>query len=743
MRKSFPQFVHFKLHALSTVLFNLFIFLPYYFSVNQFFRTLFSPWRNLVVKRTQTGFSFEDFFSRLSFNIVSRCIGAIMRIIILIGYFFILIAYVLAIPFIVIVSLILLPFQFVIYTTTSSEAEKKQQYKEQFVKTRTLKPENQPQVEAWFEQYYKNFIETSAWYEVKNLFSTRPIGRDWSMGYTPILDKFSRELTIEASHFKGLIGRQKEIVQIEQILTKTQETNVLVVGEEGVGKHTIIQGLAQRIYSGETNMLLAYKRILHLDMEQIISQSTDTAQREETIKELFQEAKNAKNIIILIDNFDKYIKTGSPVDLTTIIGTYAKGNKIQFIGITTPFLYQKFINPNETINRLFEKVDVYEISKEEATTIIMNNVFEIEKKISCLIPYETIIEAVNKSNFYITDIPFPEKALVLLDRAAGNTVQIKKQKIVLPEVVDEVLSQKTHVPVTLDISTKERLLNLEHLMKDNILFQDEALIGIATTLRKSFVIAASRKKPLASFLFLGSTGVGKTETAKILAQIFFKTQNALIRFDMSLYQQTSDIANLIGDQTTGNPGLMTKAIREKPYGILLLDEIEKADKNLLNIFLSLLDEGYYTDGSGKRVDGKNLIIIATSNAGSDYLTKLIQDKNTVDLNKKMMTYVIEKKIFTPEFLNRFDGVITFNPLSKEGVKAIGIKMLDLIKRQIFDSYKITVNVSPQTLDTLIEKHYDPTFGARNLQRLIQYEIEDKISKMILSNQVKEGGIINL
>jgi ATP-dependent Clp protease ATP-binding subunit ClpA len=280
-------------------------------------------------------------------------------------------------------------------------------------------------------------------------------------------------------------------------------------------------------------------------------------------------------------------------------------------------------------------------------------------------------------------------------------------------------------------------------MRDNILFQDEALQGIATTLRKSFVIASTRKKPLASFLFLGSTGVGKTETAKILAQIFFKSESALIRFDMSLYQQTSDITTLIGDQSSGNPGLMTAAIRQKPYGILLLDEIEKADKNLLNIFLSLLDEGYFTDGAGKRVDCKNLIIIATSNAGSDYLNQLIQNKDVNDLNKKMMTYVIDKKIFTPEFLNRFDGVITFNPLTKESVKAIGIKMLDLIKRQIFDSYKITVNVSPQTLDTMIEKHYDPTFGARNLQRLIQYEIEDTISKKILSNEVKEGGSINL
>ncbi|HLL60728.1 MAG TPA: AAA family ATPase [Candidatus Nitrosocosmicus sp.] len=743
MRKSFPQFVQSEFHNFSKAIFNVFIFLPYFFSVNQFFRTLFSPWKNLISKKTQTGFTFQDLISRITFNIVSRGMGAMMRTFILIFYFITLICFMIVLPLLTFLFVMLVPFRFFIYTITESEQEKKERLKSDFIKSRLLKQENLKFVEAWYENYYHDYIEKSAWYELGNLFSTPPLGRDWTMGYTPTLDKFSDELTMNLSHFKGLIGREKEIKQIEQILSKTEETNVLVVGEEGVGKHTVIQGLAQRIYVGKTNIFLAYKRIIHLDMEQIISQASDVSQKEQILKDLLNEATNAKNIIILIDNFDKYIRPGSPIDLSGLIEPYAKSNALQFIGITTPFAYQKFLSTNDKINRLFEKVDVFEIEIEEAKTIMMNNVFEIEKKLQCIIPYESILEAVEKSNFYITDIPFPEKALVLLDRAAGNTVQIKKQQIVMPDTVDEVLSQKTHVPVKLDASMKDKLLNLEPLMKDNILFQDSAVTEVSTVLRKAFVIASTRKKPLASFLFLGSTGVGKTETAKILAQTIFGSQKELIRFDMSLYQRTEDIQSLIGDQNSGNPGLLSKAIREKPYGVLLLDEIEKADKNLLNIFLTLLDEGYFTDGFGKRVDGKNLIIIGTSNAGSDYLVKLIQQNETENLNKKMMNHIIEQKIFAPEFLNRFDGVITFNPLNKDGVRQIGIKMLDLIGRQIYASYKINIDVAPETLSNLIDKHYDPTFGARNLQRLIQYEIEDKISKLILANQVKEGDTISL
>lgn len=234
-------------------------------------------------------------------------------------------------------------------------------------------------------------------------------------------------------------------------------------------------------------------------------------------------------------------------------------------------------------------------------------------------------------------------------------------------------------------------------------------------------------------MFLGPTGVGKTETAKVIAGIFFGKEQ-LLRFDMSLYQSKSDIPKLLGDPTFSQPGLLSAAIREKPYGVLLLDEIEKADPDLLNIFLTVIDEGYFTDGSGHRVDCKNLLIIATSNAGSDVL----YDKSDTDI----IDYLVEKKIFSPEFLNRFDGIISYEPLTKQSIALMARKMVEKISSDVMSIYKVDIKVSEETLAKLVEKGYDPRFGARNLERAIRDEIEDKISKSLLSGHVKEGGMLN-
>jgi ATP-dependent Clp protease ATP-binding subunit ClpA len=249
-----------------------------------------------------------------------------------------------------------------------------------------------------------------------------------------------------------------------------------------------------------------------------------------------------------------------------------------------------------------------------------------------------------------------------------------------------------------------------------------------------------RKKPLASFLFLGPTGVGKTETAKTVAQVFFGSDKSLLRFDMSAFQSQNDMSQLIGSSETGNPGLLTKSIREQPYGVLLLDELEKANKDLLNIFLTVLDEGYFTDGMGEKVDCKNLIIVATSNAGADVLYK---QTDMESLQQTLMNILIERHIFSPEFINRFDGVVAFNPLQSDDVTIIANTMLQNIVKQIAVLYKVNISVSPQTLKTIVEENYNPSFGARDIERVLRKEIEDKIAKLILSNQAKEGDTIQL
>jgi len=760
MKPSFLQYFKDSLKNFLEVVVNLFIFLPYFFSVSTLLKTLFFPWKNLIVVKKTEGFAFNELFNRLAFNLISRVIGLFMRLSVITFYFLLQTFFMFSLPFLALIFLLLSPIFYLLSSICKTPDERKQLLKEKFISTHLLKEENKEKVETWFEIYYQNCLKKNSWWKLPNLFSFPPLARDWAVGYTPILNQYSTDLATSSylHHLKNIVNREKEISEIETILSKNAEANVVVVGEEGVGKHTIIDALAKKIYLGKTNQQLIYKRILKLNLERILMEFIDQKQRENFFEELLKEASDAKNTILFIDDLEKYLSNEiGKIDLTTSINKYGKTNQLQIIGITTPFFYEKYIRTNEKINRLFSKVDVYEVSKTDALKIILSAVFDFEKYHQVTIPYETVEELIEKSGFYLTYIPFPEKAVDLLDQACVLTKLTKtNQNIVYPQFIDKVLEEKTHIPVSLTSQMKEKLLNLETLLMSQIIQQDEAIKDLSSALRRSFLLLGKRKKPLASFLFLGPTGVGKTQTAKAVAQTFFSTKDTsssqfsqkinwredvsesshLIRFDMSNYQSKFDIPKLIGDITTNNPGLLSRAIREHPYGVLLLDEIEKADHDLLNIFLTILDEGYFTDGFGRRVDCKNLIIIATSNAASEAIYKNPNLPN-------IPNYLIEHEIFSPEFLNRFDGVIVYQPLTQPSLFLIAKKMIETISKDIYALYKVYIKVSEASINQLIEKAYDPRFGARNLERTIRTQIEDTLAKIILEKPVKEGEIISL
>lgn len=733
---------------------NIFIFLPYYFSVNTLLKTLFRPWKNLVAAKQGVGFSFDEWFSRLSFNLLSRLIGALMRLTIVGSFVVIISLYLISIPLLFLLFFISFPLRYVMFTFRETETHKKNRLRESFLQSHLLNKENFDSVLQWFEVYYHIYHLTSDWWRRENLLSIPPLARSWSAGFTPTLDQYASELTSTGyqMNIKHALDREREIEEIETELTKNQGGSVVIVGEAGIGKHTIIDALAKKIYEGNINPILTYKRLLKLNLEKILTQVTDQKQREALLESLFTEATDAQNIILMIENLDKYVaSTTDRVNLSTSIEKYGKTSTLHFIGTTTPYAYQKFIFTNDQIAPLFSKIDISEVDKTYALEILLEKALLFEVRNQVIIPYETVKDTIDKSDFFITRIPFPEKAIELLDSVVAHVTESKKSKkepiIILPETVDEILSQTMHVPTQLNADLKHKLVDLETYLSGRILYQAEAVEKLSAALRRSFLFLGKRKKPLANFLFLGPTGVGKTETAKALSELFFGSDKNMLRFDMSLYQSKDDISKLIGSELTENPGLLTETIRQTPFGVLLLDEIEKANKDLLNIFLTILDEGYFTDGMGRRVDCKNLIIVATSNAGSDYIfnnmtlnSESSMQKNT---SENLMNYLIEQKYFAPEFLNRFDGIIAYQPLNEQTVLELGKRITGKISENYLKLYKIKVLISDQTLADVVHKGYHPQFGARDLERIVTTELEDKIAKQILSNQIHEGQEVTL
>lgn len=747
MNKDLGSFLRSHTAIFFEALFNLYLFFPYLFSVGTLFKTLFAPWKGLVDHSKQRGFSFNSLFERFMFNAISSGIGFTMRFTLLLFFLIFQTAYIVSLPVVILLYLILSPVFYLLFLITPTDDQKKQEAKQRFLSSHMLKPENQSTVEAWFEKEYQERMYALAWWKLDNLFHITPIAKDWAAGYTPMLDEYSIELTGSSyqTNMQRMVGRNKEIAEIERALLKAEEANVLIVGEDGVGKHTIVDAFAKKIYTGSCNPLLAYKRILKLEMEKILSKFNNTDEDLTFFKGLLEEAARSKNVILFIDNLDKYITSGAQdrVDLTAVLEEYGRTNRLQIMGLTTPFAYDKYIFFNEKIKLLFTKVDVYEIAQAEAMQILMQDNRFMEQRYKVVIPYETLQTVIEKSDFFITSIPFPEKALQLLDNVCVYTNQVLKQKVVLPANVDKVLMEKTHSPTTLTEEMKQKLLTLEQDLQNTVINQAEATHELAAAMRRSFLLLGKRKKPLSSFLFLGPTGVGKTETAKAIAVTFFGGEKAMMRFDMSLYQTTNDIPKLIGSVETQDPGILTTAVREQPYGVLLLDEIEKADKNLLNIFLTILDEGYFSDGFGKRVDCKNLVIIATSNAGAEFIYEHLKAGTTAIQPNELIAYLIEKRYYTPEFLNRFDGVIAFNPIQSNSMVPIARKMLATIEKQIFDLYKVKLEVSDATLEAVLSKNADPAFGARNLDRILRNEIEDQVAQLLLANKVQPGSTIKM
>ena len=605
-----------------------------------------------------------------------------------------------------------------------------------------LKSEDIENLSWWLSVLRERREKLRKFWSKENLMRKGSLAKDWAAGYTITLDKYAIDWTgiIKKRGFEEIIGHKEALAQAERILARSEINNVLLVGDPGTGRKSIIQDLASRILYGQSLPELNYKRVVELDLISLLSETTNIEEVEIILDKIFNEVIVAGNIVLVIDEFHNYVgqaQRPGALDISGPISSFLYLPAFQIIAITSFAGLHKNIEQNPSILSLFEKVEVSEISEKETILILENLAPSFEQKYKKFITYPALRDIISHSAKYLPTIPFPKKAVDLLDELMVYVSYSTKSNTVLPGHVAKLISEKVQMPVG-EIETKEKeiLLNLETLIHQRIINQEEAVDEVSAAMRRARAEITIRKGPIGTFLFLGPTGVGKTETSKALAEIYFGFETRMIRLDMSEFQSPDDVPRLIG--SAGEEGLLTTPVRENPFSLLLLDEIEKAHPNILNLFLQVLDEGHITDGLGRKVSFSNTIIIATSNAGYQIILEALKTKaEWSGVKEKLLDYLFAQGIFRPEFINRFDAVVVFRSLSYENLFDIADLMFSKLKKNLAQQ-DIEFIITQPLKEKIVQLGYNPIFGAREMRRVIQDKVEDPLAEALLRGDLKRG-----
>lgn len=634
------------------------------------------------------------------------------------------------------------------------------------------------------------------------------------------LDKFGRDLTQAAKNgeIDPVIGREKEIQRVIQILSRRTKNNPVLIGEPGVGKTAVAEGLALEIAKGNVPEILKDKRVVSLDLTGMVAGAKYRGDFEERIKAAIDEVKKSKNTILFIDELHTIVGAGAAegsADAANILKPSLARGDFQVIGATTLNEYRKYIEKDAALERRFQPVKVGEPTPEQAVQILkgLRDSYEAHHKVK--ITDEAINAAVTLSSRYIADRYLPDKAIDLIDEGASKVrlasltspdnvkeledeiADYEKEKAsaineqdferaarlrdeqkelqtklddakkkwqeqqkgnsgeVTAEDIAKIVSEWTGIPVVqLTKEESERLLNMENVLHERVIGQSEAVTAIAKAIRRGRVGLKDPKRPVGSFIFLGPTGVGKTELCKALAEAMFGDENAMLRLDMSEYMEKHTVSKLIGSPPGyvgfEEGGQLTEKVRRKPYSVVLFDEIEKAHPDVFNMLLQILEDGRLTDSQGGTVDFKNTIIIMTSNVGARLITEKqsslgfnSENENAEESEKKDIKELVTgelRKVFRPEFLNRVDDIIVFNKLNKDEIKQIAVKMLKTLENRL-DKMNIKISFTDNAISEIADKGFDENYGARPLRRAIQNEIEDPLSEQMLEGKVKDGAVV--
>jgi ATP-dependent Clp protease ATP-binding subunit ClpC len=609
-----------------------------------------------------------------------------------------------------------------------------------------LRPEDVENVILWWEINQEKRKKEKRFWDYENLSKKSSLGSGWAAGYTLTLDKYSKEWQREVVFLslKEIIGYQDEIEQVERVLSSPNINNVLLIGEPGVGMNNILKAVAIKSSQGLSSPQVNYRRVVELKLPQMLAQLKSVEEVEENLEKIFKEVKEAGNVILIINDFHNFVlRQAAPgtIDISGLIASYLELPQFPVIATTSYIGLHKRIEENPSILNLFSKVEVREPTAQQTLKVLQREVPELEIKYSRYISYPALEQIVYLSERFIANVPFPKKAIEVLEESMVYLSATKDQWL-MPEHVHKLIAQKTEIPVgRVEQEEKQTLLNLEKLIHQRIINQEEAVFEVSTALRRARARLQERRGLIGGFLFLGPTGVGKTETSKALSEIYFGSEDKIIRLDMSEFQSQADIPRLLG--SSGTEGLLTTPVRENPFSLVLLDEIEKAHPNILNLFLQVLDEGHITDGLGRKVDFSNSIVIATSNAGYKLiLDALKQQEDLQDAKENILDYFFDKGIFRPEFINRFDAVVLFKPLNKENLLDICQLMLQKIVRGMQEK-NIDFVITRELKESIVELGYDIRFGARNLKRTIQDKVENSLAEALLKDAIKKGDKITL
>ncbi len=645
-------------------------------------------------------------------------------------------------------------------------------------------------------------------------------GRPRGKKSTQTLDQYSRDLTELARNGKldPVIGRSEEIQRVIQILSRRTKNNPCLIGEPGVGKTAIAEGLAARIVEGDVPETIKGKRLLTLDLSGMVAGSKYRGEFEERIKRVINEVRADGNVLLFLDELHTIIGAGGAegaIDASNILKPSLARGEIQLIGATTLEEYRKYIEKDAALERRFQPVKVEEPTEEEAVLILRGLRPKYEEHHHVTITDEAVEAAVKLSKRYINDRFLPDKAIDLIDEASSKARlkvyvmpdgikkaeeeikaleaekeeaikreayeeagEIKKKQlrkkerieklkekwetqrtgseiVVGEEEIADVVAMWTKIPVTkIAQAESERLMQLEETLHHRVVGQEEAVASVAKAIRRGRVGLKDPNRPIGSFLFLGPTGVGKTELSKALADAMFGSENALIRVDMSEFMEKHTVSKLIGSPPGyvgyDEGGQLSEKVRRNPYSVVLFDEVEKAHPDVFNVLLQVLDDGHITDSTGRVVDFKNTVIIMTSNAGAEnivtpktlgFLSVNDEAHSHEDMKGKVMDEV--KRIFKPEFINRIDEIIVFHTLGKEQIGQIVDIMMQTVNKRTLEQMKLSIELDEQAKNYLVEKGYDSKYGARPLRRAIQNEIEDPLAEQILQGKAGQGSRVKV